>query len=319
MGNKAQSKRRVAIQMDLPAGLNPKSDSTVALAVEAQIRGYELFYYHPSSLSASADGLVASVAHTIRFNVSADPYFTLNAAIPLSLEQVDVVLMRQDPPYDMSYLTATYLLDLLHGKTLVANDPATVRNAPEKLSILHFADAIPPTLISRHLDAIESFRDDHKDIIIKPLYGFGGHSVYRIKPDDNNFYTLLEQFFLNSKEPLMIQPFLPEVMTRDLRVVMIDGAVCGVFGRIPAEGAIRANLRVGGTAVKAELNAKQRNICERVGTYLKANGVLFAGLDLIGDYLTEINVTSPTGLRAVQNLYGTNPAADFWDAIEKKF
>lgn len=309
---------RIAIQMDPPAALNPKSDSTIALALEAQARGHTLFYYHPSTLSCGAEGLVATHAQPLRFNISADPHYTLGAASLLPLESVDVVLMRQDPPYDMTYLTATYLLDQLRGKTLVANDPTAVRNAPEKLSILQFADAIPPTLISRDLASIESFRATHRDIIIKPLYGFGGHSVYRILPDDPNFYTLLEQFFLHSKEPLMIQPFLPEVATRDLRVIMIDGAVAGVFGRIPAEGTIRANLRVGGTAVKATLNDAQQAICQRVGALLKQTHVLFAGLDLIGDYLTEINVTSPTGLRTVQSLYGTNPAAAFWDAIEQR-
>jgi len=309
---------RVAIQMDPPATLNPKSDSTIALALEAQARGHTLFYYHPTSLSCGPDGLTTTHAQPIRFNVAADPHFTAAATTALPLESVDVVLMRQDPPYDMAYLTATYLLDQLHNKTLVVNNPTTVRNAPEKLSILQFPDAIPPTLISRDLASIESFRTTHRDIIIKPLYGFGGHSVYRITPDDQNFYTLLEQFFLTSKEPLMIQPFLPEVTSRDLRVILIDGAIAGVFGRIPAEGVIRANLRVGGTAVKATLNDKQQSICERVGVILKQTGIVFAGLDLIGDYLTEINVTSPTGLRAVQTLYGTNPAATFWDAIETR-
>lgn len=305
--------RRIAIQMDEPASLNAKGDSTIVLALEAQKRGYQLYYYHPSMLSDVQGEITASVAHPITFFDSSETWFELGAAQSLPLNEMDAVLMRQDPPYDMAYLTATYLLERL--KTPVINNPAFVRNAPEKLSILHFADAIPPTLITRDITSIDQFRQQQGDIIVKPLYGYGGRAVYKFSEGDSNLHTLLEHFFTQSREPVMVQRFLPEVVSRDVRVILMNGKVSAAVGRIPAAQEIRANFRVGGSAAKVELNAHQQSICDRVGAWLKDNGVLFAGLDLIGDYLTEINITSPTGLRAAIALYGHNPAVDFWDSI----
>jgi glutathione synthase len=308
---------RIAIQMDDPAGFNPKSDSTLILGLEAQKRGYQLFYYLPRDISYR-DGSVWATAKPIRFFDDLNRWYEADAAAPLDLRTVDVVLMRQDPPYDMNYLTATYLLDVIADDTLVMNDPTAVRDAPEKLSILQFTDYIPPTCITRDLSAIDAFRQEHGEIIVKPLYGYGGHEVYYLKSDDANLDALLEHYFTISPLPLIIQRFLPEVKGEDRRVILIDGNVEGVIGRIPASGHVRANMRVGGQAVASELNAKQQQICEEVGALIALQGIIFAGLDLIGDYLTEINVTSPTGLRAVMSTAGHNPAVAFWDAVESR-
>ena len=308
---------RIAVQMDPPARLNAKADSTIMLMQEAQKRGHQLWYYHPSSLVAKDGSIFAAKAQPITLKESAD-WYELGDAKSLDLADVDAVLMRQDPPYDMTYLSATYLLDRLEGKTLVVNNPSFVRSHPEKLSILQFAEFIPPTIVTRDEDEILAFRKAHGTIVAKPLYGFGGRSIFKFEPDDSNLLTLLEQWFEASDEPVMIQAFLPEVKNQDMRVIVMNGEGKGGAGRIPAQGEIRANFRVGGTAAEAILNERQQQICQTVGAWLKEGGVFFAGLDLIGDYLTEINITSPTGLRAVEQLYGTNPATDFWDALEEK-
>ncbi len=307
----------VAIQMDPPAGLNPADDSTLALALEAQARGHTLYYYHAGELS-HRHGSVWAPLRPVRFFDQSREWFREDAPEPTDLRHVDVVLMRQDPPYDMAYLTATYLLDQITAETLVVNHPAAVRNAPEKLSILQFPDYIPPGCITRDIATIDAFRREHGAIIVKPLYGYGGHEVYYFTPEDSNCPVVLEHYLGLSPLPLIVQRFLPEVSEQDRRVILIDGKIAGAIGRIPLAGHIRSNMRVGGQAVAAELSARQRTICEAVGAVIAREGILLAGLDLIGEYLTEINVTSPTGLRAVAATSEHRPAAAFWDAVNRK-
>ena len=308
-------KLKIAIQMDPVAGINPRTDSTLLMGVEACKRGYEVYYYTPDKLSYN-DGMITASAYRITFFADPADYYKLGESLTLDLKTMDVVLLRQDPPFNMAYITTTHILELLAPKTLVVNDPASVRNHPEKIFPLQFRQFMPPTLVSADLAAIEAFRDEHKDIIIKPLYGHGGRSVLRLKPDDDNLSTLMEMHLATSSEPLMVQAFLPEVRTGDRRIVLIDGRVGGVMGRIPAEHEIRANFRVGGSPAKAELTPKQREICEVLGPIFKAKGLVFVGLDVIGDYLTEINITSPTGLVQMNKLNGTKLEADVWDAVE---
>lgn len=303
--------------MDDPLGINPAGDSTYALALEAQARGHALWVYHPSGLS-SHQGRLTAMLRCSKWHDDAKEWVTLEPPKPGDLSEMDAVLMRQDPPFDMTYLSATYLLEQLDSGTPVFNNPAYVRNHPEKLAILDYPDAIPPTLISSQEEAIRAFCQTHERIVIKPLYGFGGRSVYVMDRDDGNIQTLLEHHREQSGEPLMIQPYLPEVKEKDIRVLLIGGRISAAIGRIPQAGSIRANMRVGGKPVACELNATQRQLCEHIAADLDAAGVLFAGLDLIGDYLTEINITSPTGIRAAADLYQHNPASDFWDALEHR-
>lgn len=304
---------RIAIQMDDPDGFNPATDSTIALALEAQARGYELWYYLPESLHASNGDVIAQPAYPITFH---DDRFDEGKAETLSLSSMDVVLIRQDPPYDMRYLTTTYLLELLPPNVRVINHPVAIRNQPEKIAILHFPEFIPPTLISGQLETIQAFQAKHGTIVAKPLYGYGGRSVFKFAEGDSNLTAFVEQWQEQSGEALMVQAFLPEVASEDIRVIMMHGKVSAAVGRVPASGEIRANFRVGGTAKVVELNPSQQAICDTVGKHLMSHGVLFAGLDLIGDYLTEINITSPTGIKAAQALYHHDPATDFWDGIE---
>lgn len=306
---------RVAIQMDRLDTINPKGDSTLRLAREAQKRGHKLYYYTPDTLSC-LNGVVSARAYEVSFFDEPTRYYELGEGGKRSLHEMDVVLLRQDPPFDMNYITSTYLLDLLADTTLVVNNPTSVRSHCEKLFPIEFARFMPPTLVSNNLSDIESFRADHKDIIIKPLYGYGGRGVFRIRNDDDNFHSLLEMMFSTTSEPVMVQPFLPEVKTGDRRIVLIDGEVGGVFGRIPADDEIRANMRVGGQPAAATLTTKQKEICDVIGPVLKAKGLVFVGLDVIGDWLTEINITSPTGLAAITNLYGTKAEERFWDVVE---
>ncbi len=305
---------KIAIQMDHPQGLNVAGDSTIALMEVAQAYGYQIWIYHPSHLCARGDAIIALKAQRITLQ-DGDAWHQLGEAEEVALAEMDVVLLRQDPPFDMTYLTTTYLLERLPDSVRVINNPAYVRNHPEKIAILDFAEFIPPTLITSQEQEIRHFLSACKDIVIKPLYGFGGRAVFRFKESDGNLAALLEQHRERSSEPLMVQAFLPEVKDQDVRVILINGKVEAAVGRIPAAGEIRANFRVGGTAAAVELSPRQHQICEAVGTKLKANGVLFAGLDLIGEYLTEINITSPTGIRPAQKLYGTNPAEAFWQAL----
>jgi glutathione synthase len=306
---------RIAIQMDPIGSIKPQSDSTLLLGLEAQKRGHALYYYTPDKLSWHGGNITAS-AHPIKLFADPAHYYELGEIETLDLKTADVVLLRQDPPFDMAYISTTYILEQLPPKTLVVNNPTSVRNYAEKLFPAQFKEFTPPTLVSADIREIERFRKEYKDIVIKPLYGFGGHSVFRIKADDDNFNALMEMIFSTSKEPWVVQPFLAEVKTGERRIILIGGKFAGVIGRIPAEGDIRSNMRVGGTPVKAELTPKQRNICDALEPVLKEKGIFFAGIDVIGDWLTEINITSPTGIAPIHRLYGKNVAVDFWDAVE---
>ena len=305
----------VAIQMDAVATINPRGDSSLLLGIEAGKRGHTLYYYTPETLTYR-EGNVTAHAYPVTFFADPANYYTLGEPLLLDLKTMDVVLLRQDPPFNMTYITTTHILEMLAPKTLVVNDPASVRNHPEKLFPLQFRQFMPPTLITADLRDIEHFRTQYKDIIIKPLYGHGGRSILRIKPDDDNLPALMEMHLAASREPLMVQVFLPEVKTGDRRIILIDGKIGGIMGRIPAEHEIRANFRAGGSPAKAELTKKQREICEALGPLFKEKGLIFVGLDVIGDYLTEINITSPTGMVQMNALNGTKLQADIWDAIE---
>jgi glutathione synthase len=246
-------------------------------------------------------------------------HFTLGAAEMIDLATFDVVLLRQDPPFDMSYITTTHLLEHIHPRTLVVNDPASVRNAPEKLFVTHFDNVMPPTLITADARALRDFRAEHKDIILKPLFGNGGSGVFRVRPDDENFASLLEMFSQRSREPLIAQRYLPEVRQGDKRIILIDGKAVGVINRVPAEGEARSNMHVGGKAVKAELTRRDREICDTIGPELARLGMIFVGIDVIGDWLTEINVTSPTGLQQINRFDGVSLEAQIWDRIEARY
>lgn len=284
---------------------------------EARKRGHALYFYEAPHLSWRNGEVIAPLTPIV-VDFSQSPVWSTGAAKLTPLAEMDMVLMRQDPPFDMSYITATHLLERLPASTKVWNNPDSVRNAPEKLSILGFTEFMPPTLISRDPAAIGMFAAEHEAIVAKPLYGFGGHSVFKFARGDANLDTLLEHWCETSREPLMWQAFLPQVKEGDRRVLFIDGEVVSVFGRTPAEHSIRANMRAGGTPVAAILTAKQQTICDALSPFLRDQGLMLAGIDFIGDYLTEINVTSPTGLRAAERLYGINLATKFWEVVTIK-
>lgn len=305
----------IAFQLDHPGKLNPRGDTSFALIEEAQKRGHTVYFYEAPMLSWQAGDLRAPLT-PITLDFTRNPVWALGETRHRSLREMHVVMMRQDPPFDMSYITATHLLETLGDAVQVVNDPAGVRNAPEKLSILPLAEFTPPTLISIDPQTIADFAEAHAAIVAKPLYGYGGRAVYKFTRGDPNIATLIEQWREQSREPLMWQAFLPEVARGDRRILMIDGEVKSVFGRTPESGSIRANMRVGGTPVKAELTPQQEKICAALKPFLQAEKLMIAGVDVIGDYLTEINVTSPTGFRAAQTLYGVNLAATVWDRIE---
>jgi glutathione synthase len=307
--------KKVAFQMDPPSTLNVKSDTTLMLAEEAQRRGYDCYYYTPDDLSWS-EGEVLATLRPMDVDTEHHNFCELGEGTLTSLQDFDIVWMRQDPPFDLSYISATHILEHLKGSVRVFNDPKGVRESPEKLSPLFFKEFMPPTLISRDINAIRAFAQNHTTIVAKPLYGFGGRSVFKLSVDDPNLITLLEHWTETSREPLMWQAFLPEVNKEDRRIILIDGEIAAVFGRKPLQGSIRANMRVGGEPMAASLTRQQEKICATIRPYLKEHGLLLVGLDVIGDYLTEINVTSPTGLRAVERLYGENLAKKLWDKIE---
>jgi glutathione synthase len=310
-------KLTIAIQMDPIEKIDIGGDSTFALALEAQKRGHDLLYYGPRDLSFR-DGKVTAVVKPLAVRAVKGDHFTLGDASVYDLSAADVVLMRQDPPFDMSYITATHLLERIHPKTLVVNDPAQVRNAPEKLFVTEFSEFVPPTLISSDPREIRRFRDDHKDIILKPLYGNGGAGVFRVRPDDENLGALLEMFTQFYREPVIVQRYIPEVRKGDKRVILVDGEFAGAINRVPAAGEARSNMHVGGRPEATDLTPRERAICAAIGPELKRRGLIFTGIDVIGEYMTEINVTSPTGIHEVRRFGGTDIAALVLDAIEKR-
>jgi glutathione synthase len=307
----------IAVQMDPIQRINIKGDSTFALLLEAQKRGYKLSYYTPDRL-AMLNGQVFSTAETLYVRDQAGDHFKLETPRRVALSEFDVILLRQDPPFDLSYITSTHLLERIHPKTLVVNDPAHVRNAPEKIFVTEFPDLMPPTLITRDLTEIKAFRAEHSDIVMKPLYGHGGGAVFRITRDDLNFGSLFDMFSVTFREQWVVQKFLAAVKQGDKRILLVDGEFAGAVNRIPAADDLRSNMVRGGAPAATDLTKREQEICKRLGPRLRERGILFAGIDVIGDWLTEINVTSPTGIRAVKNLGGPDAAALLWDVIEKK-
>ena len=308
----------VAIQMDPIEAIDIEGDSTFVLALEAQCRGHGLFHYLPQHLSLK-DGRVYAQMRPLEVRREKGNHCTLGAPQSVDLATADVVLMRQDPPFDMSYITATHLLEHVHPETLVVNDPVHVRNAPEKLFVTHFAELMPPTLITSDKREVESFRAEHRDIIVKPLFGNGGAGVFHLGPDDENLNALLELFTDLYREPIIVQRYLPEVRQGDKRIILIDGRPAGAINRVPAKGEARSNMHAGGKATKSQLTPREQEICEAIGPALKERGLIFVGIDVIGDYMTEINVTSPTGLQEINRFDGTCLEADIWDAIEERY
>lgn len=308
---------KVAIQMDPIGSIDIHADSTFRLALEAQNRGHELFYYHVDDL-VWQQGRVTAAGHDLTVQMIEGDHAQIGERRTVDLADWDVVLLRQDPPFDMSYITNTHLLQMIHPQTLVVNDPFWVRNCPEKILVLEFLDLMPPTMVARSLDAIKSFRAEHGDIIVKPLYGNGGAGVFRLTPDDSNLASLHEMFSAINREPLMIQKFLPDVSAGDKRVILVDGEVVGAINRVPQPGETRSNMHVGGRPEKIALSDRDREICDRLGPVLKERGLIFTGIDVIGDSLTEINVTSPTGIQEMERFDGVNVAALIWEAIERR-
>ena len=305
----------VAFQMDHIAGLSIVGDTTFALMLEGQRRGHRLFHYTPDRL-AMRDGRVSARVEKVAVRDTQGDHYTLEPSEMVDLASFDVVHLRQDPPFDMGYISTTHLLERIHPNTLVVNDPAHVRNAPEKVFVTEFGDMTPPTLITRDRQEIIAFREEHGDIIVKPLYGNGGAGVFRLAGGDENLAALLEIFEDAFPEPFVIQRYLPAVRQGDKRVILVDGEAVGAINRIPAPGEARSNMHVGGKPESIDLTARDREICEAIGPTLKERGLILVGIDVIGDYLTEINVTSPTGIREVKNFGGADIAALVWDAVE---
>ncbi|TDX64325.1 glutathione synthase [Methylosinus sp. sav-2] len=307
----------VAVQMDPLDKINFAGDSTFALMLEAQRRGHRLWHYTPDKLSLGAGRLSAPAREIAVYDDSAR-YYELGEERVLDLAGVDVVLLRQDPPFDLAYITSTHFLEKIQSRTLVVNDPSAVRNAPEKVFVMEFADLMPPTLLTRDRAAIEAFRAEHGEIVMKPLYGHGGASVFKVEPVDPNFGSLFDLFSVTFREPWVVQRFLPAVSKGDKRILLVDGEPLGAVNRIPAENDIRSNMVRGGAAASTALTEREREICARLGPALRERGLLFVGIDVIDGNLTEINVTSPTGLRALARLGGPDLAAPIFDAIEAK-
>ncbi|OYY77871.1 MAG: glutathione synthase [Sphingomonas sp. 28-62-20] len=309
----------VAVQMDPLDSINIAGDSSFALMLAAQKRGHRLFHYTAEDLNY-ADGHVWTHAHPVTVQREVGNHFSFGEGISLDLgEQVDVVLMRQDPPFDLGYITATHLLERIAHRTLVVNDPVSVRNAPEKVFVLDYAQFMPPTLVTRSLDEARKFLAQHGEIVVKPLHGNGGKAIFKVGSDGANLSALIEVFNTAWREPHMVQAFLPDVAKGDKRIVLVDGEIAGAINRLPGEGEIRSNLAVGGSAVKTDLTPEEHEICAVLGPELKKRGLLFVGIDVIGGkWLTEINVTSPTGIVAIENFNGTDVAGMIWDAIERK-
>jgi glutathione synthase len=306
---------KVAVQMDPIEGINIHSDTTFLMMETAQERGHSLWVYTPDKL-ALEDGRVLARGRPLTLRRELGNHFTAGEAERRDLAEFDVVLMRQDPPFDMAYITATHFLERIHPKTLVVNNPAEVRNAPEKLFVTTFEGVQPPTLVTADIDAIYDFRARHGDMVLKPLYGGGGSGVARLKADDPNLDALMDLHAMIGREPVIAQKFIPAVSKGDKRILLVDGEPAGAINRVPAEGQVRSNLRVGGRAEQVELTARDRELCAIIGPQLKARGLLFVGIDVIGDYLTEINVTSPTGAQQLKRFSGIDATALMWDRIE---
>ena len=308
---------KVVIQMDPIGPINIEADSTFRIAFEAQARGHQLFYYTPDRLAYS-EGRILARGWPLELRREKGNHFTLGAEAEVDLGDWDVVWLRQDPPFDMSYITNTHLLDMIHPKTLVVNDPFWVRNYPEKLLVLNFPELTPPTLIARDLATIRDFKARHGDIILKPLYGNGGAGVFRLDPNDRNLASLHELFVGINREPLIAQKFVPDVAKGDKRIILVNGEPVGAINRVPAAGETRSNMHVGGRPEKIGLTDHDYKICAAIGPTLRDKGQIFVGIDVIGNWLTEINVTSPTGIQELERFDGTNTAAKLWDVIEAK-
>jgi glutathione synthase len=307
----------VAVQMDPIERINIRGDSTFALLLEAQARGHALAYYTPDRLELR-DGKVSARVQPVSVRDEVGNHFALGEPRHVALDSFDVVLLRQDPPFDLAYITSTHMLERVQPKTLVVNDPAHVRNAPEKVFVTEFPDLMPPTLITRDLEAIKAFRAEHADIVMKPLYGKGGEAVFRLERGDLNFGSLYDLFSVTFREPWVVQKYLPAVKDGDKRIILVDGDFAGAINRVPAPDDLRSNMVRGGVPKATDLTKREREICARLGPALRERGLLFVGIDVIGDYLTEINVTSPTGIRSVKNFGGADIAALIWDKIEAK-
>ncbi|WP_391481242.1 glutathione synthase [Nereida sp. NH-UV-3] len=308
---------KIAFQMDPIGPIDIDADSTFRIAEEAQLRGHELFYYTPDML-AYQEGRITATGWPLTVKREKGNHFSLGEKTEVNLAEMDVVWLRQDPPFDMGYITTTHLLDRIHPDTLVVNDPFWVRNYPEKLLVLDFPDLTPPTTVARDLETIKSFKAKHGTVILKPLYGNGGAGVFKLTEADNNITSLHELFSGINREPLIVQKFLPDVSNGDKRVILVDGEPVGAINRVPAKGETRSNMHVGGRPEKVALTARDIEICERIGSLLREKGQVFVGIDVIGDYLTEINVTSPTGIQELERFDGTNVAEKIWQAIEAK-
>ncbi len=308
---------RVAFQMDPIDGIDITADSSFRLAEEAQARGHSLFYYTPDKIAYDTGRLTAH-GWPLTVRRKQGDHFDLGAPIVQDLSQMDVIWLRQDPPFDMGYITTTHLLDFVHPGTLVVNDPFWVRNYPEKLLVLNFPDLTPPTMIARDLETLKGFRAAHGDIILKPLYGNGGAGVFKLGRDDSNLASLHELFSGINREPLIAQKFLPDVSAGDKRIILVNGDPVGAINRVPAKGETRSNMHVGGRPEKVGLTERDREICAAIGPLLREKGQIFVGIDVIGDYLTEINVTSPTGIQELERFDDINVAGQIWDVIEAK-
>lgn len=307
----------VAVQMDPVEAIDIDADTTFVLALEAQERGHVVYFYLPRDL-VFREGKVQAYARPMHLRRNHGDHVTLGNVALMDLAEMDVILMRQDPPFDMSYITATHMLEKIHPKTLVVNDPFEVRNAPEKIFVTKFEGVMPPTMIASSAEAIRDFREEYEDIIVKPLYGNGGAGVFHLSPGDENLSALLEMFTQMYREPVIVQKYVPEVREGDKRIILIDGKPVGAINRIPAAGESRSNMHVGGRPVASTLTPREREICSTIGPELARRGMILVGIDVIGDWLTEINVTSPTGLQEINRYDGVKLESLFWDAVEKK-
>ena len=309
---------KVALQMDPVETIDINGDSTFAMGIEAQNRGHNLFHYQVGDMSYMNDK-VKAYARPLTFRREKGNHYTFGDTKHMDLrDEIDVILMRQDPPFHMGYITATHILEHIHPKTFVVNDPASVRNAPEKIFLTRFPELMPPTMIASNADDVRAFRAEYNDIIVKPLYGNGGAGVFRISEGDQNLASLIEMFQEFYTEPFIVQKYLSDVRKGDKRIILVDGEPVGAINRVPDEGEVRSNMHVGGEARKTQLTEREKEICDIIGPVLKEQDQIFVGIDVIGDYLTEINVTSPTGIQEIQRFDGTNIASLIWDAIERR-